>query len=243
MAASGLQKNSIGNLRNFRLWLAIAGSFLVGALPASANLFQELPNVNGRQDRVVFSWQNSGHPSLADEALISGEVPSNGYYAGDFEDSTGSVFNSSSTASALAFTDSLTDINLKNYQSMILSGGPGETVTLDLKNFTLRDHATLTLAGTATTSFIINVTRQFSLSGMSKIVLSGGVQWNNVFFNVLGSGSRVSLGGRATLTGTLTASQRIVRLRKRSIVYGSVVASRVLLSATAQIILPPVTSP
>ena len=134
-------------------------------------------------------------------------------------------------------------ISLAGHQDITLSAAPGETVTLNIRNFILTNHSTFTLEGTATSTFIINVTRHFSLSGMSKIVLSGGIQWNNVFFNVLGSGSTVSLSGKASLCGTLTAAQRVVRLRGQTVVYGKVVAQKVLLRRNAQIVLPPVTSP
>jgi hypothetical protein len=243
MPASGLQKNLASKLRNFRRLIAIATSFFVGVVSVSANLSQNSPEVNGSQNRVMFSWENSVWPSAAAALLNSNETVSTGYSDAAYDESVSSALNSSNTAFAPMLASSYTNIRLQDHQNVTLSGAPGETVTLNLRNFALHNHATLTLEGTATTSFVINVTKQFSLSGMSKIILSGGIQWNNVFFNVLGTGSTVSLSGKASLTGTLTAAQRVVRLRGQTAVYGKVIARKVLLSNAAQIVLPPVTSP
>jgi hypothetical protein len=136
-----------------------------------------------------------------------------------------------------------TTINLDDRQSILIQGAPGETVTLKLKNFRMRENATLTLQGTTTTSFVINVTNQFSLTGNAKIVLSGGVQWNSVFFNVLGQGDPVRLSKQSSLSGILEASQRTVKLRGHATVLGEVIARKVLLSGASQITQPPVLSP
>jgi len=134
-------------------------------------------------------------------------------------------------------------IILGGNQSSSIVGAPGETVTLDIRNFVLTRHSTLTLQGTATTSFIINVTKQFSLSGRSRIILSGGLRWDHVFFNVLGRGSVVSLSGHAQLYGTLTALQRTVKMNDHSVVYGAVTAKRILVTDAARITPPPIASP
>jgi hypothetical protein len=145
--------------------------------------------------------------------------------------------------SALSGLGSSGSISLRGNQDSFIVGAPGEMVTLDIRNFALTGHSTLTLQGTATTSFIINVTKQFSLSGSTRIILSGGLRWDHVFFNVLGRGGAVFLSGRAQLYGTLTARERTVQLRGQSIVFGNVVAKRVLLSGAAQIIPLPFASP
>jgi hypothetical protein len=145
-------------------------------------------------------------------------------------------------ASALSGLGS-SSISLRGNQSSSIVGAPGETVTLDIRNFVLTGHSTLTLQGTATTSFIINVTKQFSLSGRSRIILSGGLRWDHVFFNVLRRGSVVSLSGNAQLYGTLTALQRTVKMGGHSVVYGAVTAKRILLTGAARIIPPSIASP
>jgi hypothetical protein len=135
-----------------------------------------------------------------------------------------------------------TGILLSGHQTQIVSSAPGSTVTLNLQNFILSGHSTLTLLGDATTTFVINVTNQFSLVQNAKVLLSGGLQWSHVFFNVLGTGSSVWLGGKSRLFGTLTANQRTVRLNGHSIVYGAVLAQGLLIRQAAQIIPLPIVS-
>lgn len=135
-----------------------------------------------------------------------------------------------------------TSIVLGLFQNYTLTGGAGETVTLNLQNFILRGNSTFTLEGTATSSFVINVSRKFSLADAAKITLSGGVQVANIVFNVRGKGS-VSLGGYSYLQGRLVAPSGKVNMRGHAIVYGWVSAKKLSIKQAAQIIHPPVISP
>ena len=151
--------------------------------------------------------------------------------------------STSDNASSLAPTRSYTNFNLGGHQNVTVQGAPGETVVLQLRNFVMQGSATFTLEGTATTNFIINVTKQFSLSRYAMIVLSGGVQWDNVLFNVIGHGADPVLSGSAHFEGILMANQRTVRLSGQSSVVGEVIADRIRMSKGSQITHPPVISP
>ena len=131
-----------------------------------------------------------------------------------------------------------TSIYLTGTQNFTLSGAPGATVTISLKNFVLNGDATFTLDGTATTKFIINVGRRFSLSGNSAITLSGGVDLTNVLFKISRKGSAV-VTDNAVLRGIISAPQRQVRLSRNALVYGRVTGRKVILSGNARIIPPP----
>lgn len=143
---------------------------------------------------------------------------------------------------ALLATSAYTNINLGQNQSALVSGAPGQTVFLSLKNFLMSGNSTFTLQGTATTNFIITVKKKFSLSGTARVLLTGGLQWNNVVFLVLGKG-KVTLSGHSSLEGIIVAVQRTVIMSDYSIVRGNVIAYKVLLRDSAQIIHPPVMSP
>ena len=150
-------------------------------------------------------------------------------------------FNRSQARVELAMKQQSLAINSSKPPS-VFTGAPGQTITLDLRNLVLRRQDTFTLQGTSTTNFVINVSGQFSLLNHAQIVLAGGVQWNNVFFNVLGPGSVVSIRDNSILHGTLTATQRIVSLRNQAIVYGRVMAGNLWINGAARIVLPPVVS-
>ena len=134
-----------------------------------------------------------------------------------------------------------TSINITS-GNFTLSGAPGETVVLNLKNFVLGGTATFTLEGTATTQFVINVRKRFALSGNSAIVLGDGVDLTNVHFNIAGKGE-ATLRGNSVFRGIITAPSRTVSLSQNALVYGRVTAHKALVSGNARIIPPPVVSP
>jgi hypothetical protein len=133
-------------------------------------------------------------------------------------------------------------MKLQGGQSTTISGAPGETVVLSLKNFVLSGSAIFTLEGTATTIFVINVSKQFSLSGNAQINLVGA-QWNNVFFNIRRGGAPILLSGNSSFTGTLIANGRGVQLSGNSTLNGVVQRDKLRLSGSSRVIPPPVTSP
>jgi hypothetical protein len=126
--------------------------------------------------------------------------------------------------------------NVSGNQNITLAANaPGTDVVLKLSNF-IRGGGTFTLQGTASNNFIINVSNQFSLAGGAKIVLSGGVTWDNVLFNVHGPGSDVTLGGQSSMAGILMATKRTVIISGHSSVgqqggpFGEVIANKITLS-------------
>jgi hypothetical protein len=208
-----------------------------------------------------FGAAGTGDITLAGNAVISGDV----YYQSNGtlrvgKDATigGSRFNNqnsllnneldqvtaaSDAAAALAATQSLAEVNLSGNQALTLSGAPGETVVLNLKCFKMSGNTTLTLNGAANTTYIINVKKQFSLAGHANIVLTGGLTWNDVLFNVRGKGDEVMLSRDSNFQGVLMASKRTVRLRDNAIVSGAIIADNLQLQGSAQVLHPPVVSP
>ena len=144
--------------------------------------------------------------------------------------------NASNSAFALTATAGYpTTINQNT--SLSLSGGANQTVVLQLSDFVLSGNAALTLQGTASTTYIINVTNKFSLTGSSIVQLSGGLTYDNVLFNVRGTGD-VTMGGSAVLNGIVLATNRTVKMSGSATVYGQVIANKVSLSGVSTVRRP-----
>ena len=133
---------------------------------------------------------------------------------------------------------SVTNVKLSDNESLLITGAPGETVTLSLKNFLMSGSSTFTLEGAATTSFVVNVKKKFSLSDEARIVLAGAVEWNNVTFNVMGKGSVAKMSGSSSFTGVLNADARTVKLTDQARVDGQVIARKLLVLDSAQVVSP-----
>ena len=119
-----------------------------------------------------------------------------------------------------------------------INGAPGGTYVLNLTNLVL-SASTLTLTGDASTNYVINVSRFMSLSSGSKIQLSGGLQPQNVLFNLRNSASfDVTLSGASTVDGIILAANRNVKLTGASVVTGEVIARGVSLSGNSRVINP-----
>ncbi len=208
-----------------------------------------------------FGAAGAGSLTVKDNATISGNVyygrgrseriAGSGTMTGtrfrdqDFilNDAVNEAMAASEAAANFAATRNFSQINLEQSQNLGLSGAPGETVVLSLRDFRMSGNSTLTLQGAPDTTFIINVTRQFSLSDNARIVLAGGVSWNDVLFNVRGKGSSVRLSGNAWLEGILLANQRSVRLRDQAVIQGELIADSVRIQGAGQINHPAVVSP
>jgi hypothetical protein len=84
---------------------------------------------------------------------------------------------------------------------------------LKLTNFVLNG-GMFTLTGTAATKVVIDVSGTFSVYNSGQIKLAGsGMTWNNVLWNITGTGTNVAIGtsaGPGTVQGYLLASQRNV---------------------------------
>ena len=111
------------------------------------------------------------------------------------------------------------------------------TVVLQLSDFILSGTAALTLQGTAATTYIINVTNKFSLSGSSVVQLSGGLTADNVLFNVRGTGD-TTMGSSSVLNGIVLATDRTMKMSGSATVYGQVIANKVSLAGVSSVRRP-----
>jgi hypothetical protein len=120
---------------------------------------------------------------------------------------------------------------------------PGNSTVLNLTTLSLGSQQTLTINGSANDVFIFNISQTFLLGAQAQIVLTGGLAWDDVLFNVRGKGGTVSLGAQSTLNGILMANHRAVSMAGGSTVRGEVISDSLGMVGGSQIIRPPITSP
>jgi putative adhesin/ice-binding like protein len=207
------------------LGLAGNGNFLMGG-HATIN-----GDVYDRSNGTVLTFQN---------AFITGSI----FHDQDalLDNGVNEALAASAHAFSLTPNRPNTSVKLLGNHALTITGAPGETVVLNLKNFILRDNSSFTLQGTATTTFVINVRKKFSLSGNSHIDLAG-LQWNQVLFNVVGAGQRVSLGGSSVFNGILMANDRTIKMKGDATVFGELIANRFKLRGSSRVLHPPIISP
>jgi hypothetical protein len=94
----------------------------------------------------------------------------------------------------------------------------------------------LSLNGPSTANYIINISRVLSLSAGAQVTLGGGLQPQNVLFNLTNANTTdVTLGGDSTLRGIILAPNRKVTLTGASDVIGEVIAKTVSLSGRSTV--------
>ena len=184
------------------------------------NLYQHTGGKLNNSGTITGSrFQNPATDSLLNQAAIDAQ-------------------NASDEAWALPVSSqysSLTNVNLSGGQNITITGSG--CVVLKLTNFVLSS-GTFTLAGTAGTSYIINVSNQFSLSNSSQIILGTGIRPQDVLFNVRGTGSQVTLSGSAQFNGILLATKRTVSISGSAQIRGEVIANSVNISGQASVVTP-----
>jgi hypothetical protein len=227
---------SLGDGNNFSR--AFGHSLIDGALGLAGNgnfLMGGHATINGdvydRSNGTVLTFQN---------ASITGSI----FHDQDalLDNGVNEALAASAHAFSLTPNRPNTSVKLLGNHALTITGAPGETVVLNLKNFILRDNSSFTLQGTATTTFVINVRKKFSLSGNSHIDLVG-VQWDQVLFNVVGTGQRVSLGGSSVFNGILMANDRTIKMKGDATVSGELIANRLKIRGSNRVLHPPVISP
>jgi len=128
-------------------------------------------------------------------------------------------------------------LSLNNVAGGITDNGHSGTYVLNLSSLALTGaNAILTLTGTATTNYVINVSQALSLTSNAQFVLSGGLQPQNVLFNVKTTATTaVTISGASVLNGIILATNRTVNLSGASKVVGEVIGQTVSLSGSSQV--------
>jgi len=204
--------------------VAGTGNFLIGGRATFDG------DVYGRSNGTVLA---------IDHAVISGSI----FYDQDalLDNCVNEALAASDYAFSLTPNRSNASIKIRGHHNITITGAPGETVVLSLKNFILRENSSFTLQGTATTTFIINVSKKFSLKGNAQIDLAG-LQWNQVLFNVVGAGRKVLLGGNSIFNGILVANNRTIEVNGDATVSGEIIANRFKPRGSTSVLRPSVVS-
>jgi len=140
----------------------------------------------------------------------------------------------------------------KSEVNLGITGGAqaGATYVLHLTDLILSGASTiLTLHGTNTTNYVLNIDRYMTLGGGAKITLAGGLTESNVLYNVRnndnfgvnptqGTPYDVTLSGGSEVHGIILATTRAVKETGDSKVYGEVIAKSVSLSGASNVINP-----
>jgi len=205
----------------------------------------------GNGNVTLESSQNTIKGDLYQET--TGTLTNNGTITGHkHQDSNTDMFLNDAAADAQEASDAAAGL-MSTYTVPKTFGGPSNlkitsgqnltitqsgSVVLNLNNFSVS--GTLTLAGGSGTSYVINVSGQFSLTNSAQIVLGMGINPQDVLFNLRGTGS-ASLVGNTQFKGILLATQRTVSITGSTHVTGEVIANSVNISAQASITALPVT--
>ena len=184
-------------------------------------------------------YRSNGAVLTLNHAVITGSIFPN--QDAILDNGVNEALAASAHAASLMPNRSNTSIRLTGHDDVTITGAPGETVVLSLKNFVLQGNSSFTLQGTATTTFVINVNKKFSLKGNSHIDLAG-LQWNQVLFNVVGDKGRVHLGGNSIFNGIPMAKDRTVELKRDATASGEIIANRFNFRGSSQVLHPAVVS-
>jgi hypothetical protein len=150
----------------------------------------------------------------------SGNVSIDHVSTADFSTLDQSISSFAATQTALASSVQLSKID----DSTTLNGNGHKNVVLISGDVNLTGNRALTLSGSPSDVFVINVVGKITVSGNATIVLTGGVLAKNVIFNNIGIGNEMVLAGNGAISGTFMALQRGVQVSGNGHLNGAVVA-------------------
>lgn len=231
--------------RNFAL-LALNGNIQQSGPtpPSGANQFNVDGNIGVAS--AGFKYQGSGSVNIS----------------GDFYINTGSTFQTSSSGTrGVVIQNAATDTLLANARTAAINtsamfavapanqtfGTLSGSTTIsqstvgnyifNISSINLSSNDAITLSAPAGSTFVLNVTGAFSLSGSSHIQLAGGLTAGDVLYNALGTGNvQFSGGGNSSgVTGIILAVDRNVQLSP-ALIIGEVIGRSISLSSGASVI-------
>ena len=117
---------------------------------------------------------------------------------------------------------------------------------LQLSNFQLSSGMTLTLNGTSSTRYIINVTNNFSMNNAKVVEVGTGFTAANVIFNYVNQNGNLTMDNGSVLNSILVAGSKTFTMDHASTINGELLAAAnctVNLKNGSKVIHPPIVSP
>jgi len=120
--------------------------------------------------------------------------------------------------------------------------GNGDVNVLSVSKIDLSGSKILTLSGSPTEFFILNISGDFDLSGSSAIAYTGGLVPSHVLFNFPTTGTDIGFSASSTAKGTLLAPFRDFTLHGANL-EGEVIANDIRITSGGQVKQNPFESP
>jgi hypothetical protein len=118
--------------------------------------------------------------------------------------------------------------------SFTITATNNDPVVLKLTDFVL-NHSSLTLIGSASSRFIIDIGDDFALSNGSLVTFNGQLNPKNVIFNI---GDTAAMSGASQFNGILLANNSAVAFSGGSAVFGEVIGKSIAMSGGSKIKKP-----
>jgi len=204
--------------------LSLAGTAVVsGRVADVGGAASSTVSVSGQARIEGRAWIGTAAKlSQSGKGVIAGGVVSGAAAEAKLQQAVLDALAASTMAAGLPATiPGITSINLTGpSQVLTIPGGSGRNV-VNLTDLVITSGA-LTLQAPAGGTFVINVSRQFTLSGPGSIQVAGGLLPLGVLFNITGTGAEVTVSGgpagpAAKVHGIILAPSRSIYIAPRPI--------------------------
>lgn len=141
-------------------------------------------------------------------------------------------------AAGLTATQTVGNLDVSSQYTLVGNGGLNVISLTDVK---LHGDGLLTLQGSASDFFVLNLTGTYSQSSKSNVALAGGLLAENVLWNFIGSGNGANIGtGMNGVTyGTFLAPDRDFSITD-TVLYGSIISAGHLAIGSKALVVQPV---
>lgn len=209
-------------------------SYIIGDVGASGNGSIDMSGTTTIYGDVYYRTNGTLHQS--GNSYITGAIHHDAATDALLDQGAIDAQNASNVALALAVTPGTpTSINTNHNMTINLTG---DCTVLRLTTFKLTGGAILTLNGTASQAIVINVTgnhdKDFFMDGGARVILQGGLTWDSVLWNYVGTG-KADFHKGSRLIGILLATRSKIELEKGSSIFGEAIGNYIDLSGGASI--------